>query len=92
MPLSVSRVGDKHPAREAAVAPQCDAKHAGDRQRPREREHLVAGEIAERVGDQAAAVPLHPAEDVGAVPGDEVGAGVDDSMRERADVAAVSPR
>ncbi len=89
MPSSVSRVATSTPRREAAVAPQCDAKHAGDRKGPREREHLVAGEVAERVGDQAAAVPLHPAEDVGAVPGDEVGAGVDDGVRERADVAAI---
>src|SRR5262245_31768679 len=49
---------------EAAVAGQSDAEDAADRQRPTQREDAVAGEVAERVRDQAALVPLHAAKDV----------------------------
>ena len=49
----------------------------------------IAREVAERVGDQAAAVELQPAHDVRAGADDEVGARVDRRAREVAAVAAV---
>src|SRR6185312_13737488 len=54
-----------------------------------EGEHVVAREVAERVGDQPALVPLHAAQHVRARADDEVGAGVDDGVREADRVAAV---
>ena len=56
--------------------------------RPPQREVAVAGEVAERVGDQAAAVELDAAQDVRAGAEHEVGAGVDRGVGERPRVAA----
>ena len=50
---------------------------------------MEAGEVAEAVGDQAAAVDLHPAQDVRARAEDQVGAGFDRHMGEGLGVAAV---
>ena len=74
---------------EAPVAAQRHAEDAAQRQRPTHGEDLVAREVAERVRDQVAAVPLHPAQHVGPAPDHDVGARVDDRVGERPRVAAV---
>ena len=74
---------------EAAVATERHPEDATERQRPPEREDLVAGEVSERVGDQTAPIPLHPPQHVGAVADDDVRARVDDRMGERDDVASI---
>ena len=56
---------------------------------PSSAEVVVAGEVAQAVGDQAAVVDLHPAQDVRAGAEHEVGAGVDRHVGERLGVAAV---
>ena len=84
--------GGNDPARvEPPVAAERDAQDRAGGKRPAEREDLVAGEVAQGVGDQPAPVPLHPAQHVRAVPDDEVGAGVDHGAREPDDVATVLP-
>ena len=50
---------------------------------------MEAGEVAEAVGDQPAAVDLHPAQDVRARAEDQVGAGADRHVGELLGVAAI---
>src|SRR5262245_40216675 len=74
---------------EPAVACERHAEDAAHRERPTEREHAVAAEVAERVRDQPALVPLHAAKDVRAVTDHEIGAGVDRRVGEPHRIAAV---
>ncbi len=85
--------GDRHghevtgdPGRVLAERDLEDPRHAGD---PVGGEGVVADEVAQRVRDQPAAVPLHPAEHVRPAADDEVGARVDHCVREGDRVAAV---
>ena len=76
-------------AHRAPGAVERHVEHAGEAEHAARREVVPAGEVAQRVGDDAVAVALDPAHDVRARADDEVGARVDDRVGERASVAAV---
>ena len=89
MPVPSRRVGTSRPADHEPSPRRVTRRIALTPPAPFGAERPVAGEVAEAVGDQPAAVPLEPAEDMRAVADDEVGAGVDDRVGERAQIAAV---
>ena len=81
--------GDQPGGDDRPVTAQLDTEDRGRGERPTEHECAVATEIPERVRDQPAAVPLDPAQHVRARADDEIGARIDDGVRERERVAAV---
>ena len=68
---------------------QLDGEHGAQREDPTGAEVPPAGEVAQRVGDQSAAVDLHPAQDVRARAQHEIGARGDRGVREAPQVAPV---
>ena len=90
------------PCRRAAARPTsrprsrrrraADPQDRAERERAARAEVLVAGEVARRVGDQAAVVALDAADHVRARADDEVGAGVDHGVREARESPRFSPR
>ena len=82
MPAPTIRVGTRVPLSKPPSPFSVTRRIAADRERAAHREDLVAGEVPERVRDQAAVVPLHPAQHVRAAADDEVGARLDHRVRE----------
>ena len=89
MPSPTSAVGNELPFLPRSVRSQRHLEDPADRRLPGQREDAVAGEVPEAVRDQPLLVPLHAAQDMRAVADYEVGARVDDGVRERAEVAAI---
>jgi hypothetical protein len=71
---------DDAPADKGPVGREPDAQDCAHALGAARLERVVAGEVAEAVGDQAPPVPLHAAEDVGPRAEDEVCSGVDDGV------------
>ena len=88
-PTPSSRAATSRAATMRAVPAQLDTQDGRRRERAAHHERAVAAEVPERVGDQLAAVPLHPAQHVRARADDEIGPRIDDRVRERERVAAV---
>ena len=83
------RQGDEVAGHPRAVLRERHLEDPGDAGHARGRERVVPDKVAHRVGDQPAAVPLHPAQDVRAAARDEIGARAHDRVREGDRVPAV---